>query len=112
MLESNAGSLQNDSMIDPLVAKMGVSRGLLRPAAEWDWPLHGLRHRPEGGTSGWYCWLGDLPDDADFFVPLHATHLIERWPAIAEYLTASPGSRFLLAPDYIDVWEDLSLLDP
>ena len=105
------GGQHNAGMTDPLITKLGVSRGLLRPSAEWEWPLHGLRHNPEGGTSGWYCWLGELTQASDFFVPLHASHLIERWPPIAEYLTRPPGSRFLLTPDYVDVWNDAALLD-
>lgn len=79
--------------------------------ATWIWPLHGLRHPPEDDTSGWYCWTGELSDAADFFVPLHASHLIERWPEVERYLLLPPGSRFLVTPDYVEVWEDPSLLD-
>jgi hypothetical protein len=39
-------------MANPLVDKMGASRGLLLPAAEWQWPVHGLRHSPQGDTAG------------------------------------------------------------
>src|SRR4051794_36483713 len=99
-------------MTDPRVGKMGVSRGLLVPSVTWEWPLHGLRHRPENGTTGWYCWLGEYSTDADFFVSLHAAHLVERWPPIGEYLLQPPGTRFLVTPDYVDLWEDASLLDP
>jgi hypothetical protein len=98
------------SVADALVAKMGVSRGLLRPSREWDWPRHGLRHRPEKGTSGWYCWTGEFSADADFFVSLHMTHLIQNWAPVAEYLALPPGHRFLIRPDYVDTWEDDSLL--
>ena len=88
--------------------KLGVSRSLLTPG--WEWPIHGLRHRPAHGTTGWYCWTGELSSDPDFFVPLHQRHLIGRVPELAEYLDLPPGSRFLLTPDYVDVWEDPSLL--
>ena len=94
-----------------MTAKLGVSRGLLEPVTSWEWPLHGLRHPPEAGTSGWYCWLGEYSDADDFFVPVHAAHLVARWPAIAEYLDRPPGSRFLVTPDYTDQWYDAALLE-
>lgn len=41
-------------------------------------PINGLRHPPVGNTSGWYIWAGtELPDDPDFFQPLHADHISE-----------------------------------
>lgn len=89
--------------------KVGVSRSLL--GSECSWPVHGLRHPPESGTSGWFCWTGDLSEDSDFFVPIHLSHLVERLPELADFLDLPPGSRFLVAPDYVDVWEDDSLLD-
>jgi hypothetical protein len=88
---------------------LGVSRTLLEP--NWNWPVHGLRHPPAGDTSGWYIWVGELTDDADFFVPQHARHLIERVPELRAHLTGPPGSRFLIAPGYVDRWQDDSLLD-
>ena len=40
-------------------------------------PLNGLRHRPEGGTSGWYIWGGsDLSTAPDFFQPLLSDNYI------------------------------------
>ncbi|WP_157695252.1 immunity protein Imm33 domain-containing protein [Nakamurella panacisegetis] len=98
-------------MADPPVMIVGVSRSLLQPADQWDWPLHGLRHPPAGKTSGWYCWTGNLLATEDFFVPLHQRHLIARWPAVERYLLSDQGTRFLLTPDYSDVWVDDSLLD-
>jgi len=88
---------------------MGVSRSLL--AEGWEWPIHGLRHTPEAGTSGWYCWTGELSDASDFFVPIHERHLVERIPDLAGYLSLPPGTRFLVAPDYVDIWDDPSVLD-
>lgn len=88
---------------------VGVSRSLLEPG--WEWPVHGLRHPPQAGTSGWYVWTGELPDAANFFVPLHASHLVERVPEVRAYLPLLPGSRFLIAPGYRDSWTDESLLD-
>lgn len=89
--------------------KMGVSRSLL--GEQWHFPVNGLRHPPAGGTSGWYCWTGELSDADDFFVPVHQRHMLARLPELAQYLDLPPGSRFLLAPDFVDVWDDRSLLD-
>lgn len=91
-------------------SKLGVSKSLT--GDDWEWPIHGLRHRPEAGTSGWYCWTGELSPAPDFFVPLHAEHLLERIPELAEYLNLPPGSRFLVTPDHVEVWDDPALLEP
>jgi hypothetical protein len=88
---------------------LGVSRSLLVPG--WNWPVHGLRHHPEADTSGWYIWTGELSSVPGFFVPLHASHLVERLPEVGAYLPLPPGSRFLIAPGHEDVWTDESLLD-
>ena len=85
---------------------MGASRSL---ADNWQYPLDGLRHPPEGDTSGWHCWVGDWLDAEDFVVPLHQRHLVERIPELGEYLGMPLGSRFLLAPGYVDTWHDASL---
>jgi len=52
-----------------------------------------------------------MSDDPDFFVPLHAEHLIERCPQVAPLLDLPPGSRFLVALNYLDTWDDPTLLD-
>ena len=50
------------------------------------WPLNGLRHRPEHGTSGWYIWRGaDLSQADDFFEsPAHepSSGLVSRCGAL------------------------------
>ncbi|WP_332643758.1 immunity protein Imm33 domain-containing protein [Aeromicrobium sp.] len=89
--------------------KLGVSRSLID--GDWDWPIHGLRHAPEAGTSGWYIWTGEFNEAGDFFQPLHAAHLVQRAPGVAKFLTLPPGSRFLIAPDHEDIWSDETLLD-
>ena len=74
-------------------------------------PLNGLRVAPIGDTSGWYIWAGEeLSEDPDFFVSVHAIHLAEYCPDLMKYLGLPPGWRFLIAPDYEDVWEDNHLL--
>jgi hypothetical protein len=74
-------------------------------------PLNGLRHPPEGDTSGWYIWAGEiLSDDPGFFVPLHAEHLVDWCPQALKFLGLPPGRRFLADGKYEDVWEDKSLL--
>ena len=89
---------------------VGASRSLIEGA--WNWPVHGLRHPPTPGTTGWYVWTGELSDADDFFQPWHATHLIEHCPGLEHLLDLPPGSRFISAPGYEDVWNDPSLLDP
>jgi hypothetical protein len=89
-------------------ARMGASRSLL--GTGWDYPVHGLRHPPENGTTGWYCWTGELSADPGFFVALHPEHLLSRLPWLVDYLDEPPGTRFLVAPGYSDVWHDETLL--
>lgn len=75
------------------------------------WPVNGLRHRL-GSTSGWFIWAGDeTSEEADFFKSTHAAHLIERCPEAMTYLGLAPSFRFLIAPDYEDVWIDTDLLE-
>jgi hypothetical protein len=70
-----------------------------------------LRHRPVGDTNGWYIWAGaELSQDPDFFIPLHVEHLEEWCPEVLPFLALPPGSRFLLADGYEDVWHDAELL--
>lgn len=75
-------------------------------------PINGLRHPPEGDTTGWYIYAGEeLSTAHDFFKPLHVEHLDEWCPQIKKYLGLPPGWRFLIAGDYEDVWFDESLLE-
>jgi hypothetical protein len=89
---------------------LGASWSLI--SGDWDWPVHGLRHPPAAGTSGWYIWTGDLSSADDFFRPWHASHLIQRCPDVARYLYLPPGTRFLIAPGHEDIWHDPSLVEP
>ena len=74
-------------------------------------PINGLRHSPEGDTTGWYIWSGEtFSYDPDFFVPLHSIHLRKRCPEVLRYLGLAPGWRFLIAPGQEDVWFDPNLL--
>jgi hypothetical protein len=74
-------------------------------------PLNGLRHPPEGDTTGWYIWAGqELSQAPDFFEPVHVLHLAETCQQILRFLGLPPGWRFLTDGDYVDVWEDASLL--
>ena len=88
--------------------KVGIAAGVQAGLR----PLHGLRHRPEGDTTGWYVWAGDLSDEEDFFQPLHVAHLTEWEPLLHRFLGLAPGWRFLLVPEegYEDVWFDETLL--
>jgi hypothetical protein len=81
-------------------------------STEGQFPINGLRHPPTNDTSGWYIWFGqNFSDDDNFFVPLHAFHLLERCPEILKFLGLPAGYRFLKASEYVDVWYDASLLD-
>ena len=74
-------------------------------------PINGLRHPVVGDTTGWYIWGGDrLSDSAEFFQPTCVDHLIEKLPAVADFLALPPGYRFLSANGYIDIWFDESPL--
>lgn len=76
-------------------------------------PLNGVRHPPEGDTTGWHIWAGEeFPEDADFFVPLHVIHLKDWRPGVLKFLGLPPGWRFLTdLHGYEDIWEDSSLLN-
>lgn len=92
----------------PAHLKVGIARNV----KEGLQPINGLRLLPEGDTSGWYIWAGEeLSDDLDFFVPLHIEHLSDWNLDIIKYLGLPPGWRFLIAPNYEDVWNDQSMLE-
>lgn len=76
-------------------------------------PIHGLRHNPEGDTTGWYIWAGDYSTADDFFLPVHLSHIDEWTIHVQKYLGLGPGWRFLISPEdnYEDVWFDETLLD-
>lgn len=75
-------------------------------------PINGLRHPPEGVTTGWYIWSGEeFSNEPDFFEPVHCIHLQERCPEIIKYLGLPPGWRFLVAGSYQDVWSDEDLFN-
>ena len=87
--------------------KVGIARNVRSGLR----PLNGLRHPPEGDTTGWYIWAGKtLSDDPEFFQPLHVAHLTELCPVVLEYLGLPVGWRFLVDGDYRDVWYDETLL--
>ena len=74
-------------------------------------PINGLRYNPENGTCGWYIWCGEeMSREADFFKPLHVSHISEYLPEVAQYLELPPGYRFLVAGDHEDVWHDPQLI--
>jgi len=89
--------------------KVGVSLNL----KDGIQPINGMRCQIEGDTTGWYIWAGegDPSTDPDYFVPLHVEHL-ETWcPQAIPYLQLPSGWRFLVAPDYEDIWFDESLMN-
>lgn len=97
-----------DFFDSPSQLKVGISLDAMTGAS----PINGLRHPPEGDTTGWYIWAGEtLSDDPDHFRPLHVEHLVEIRPEVLKFLGLPPGWRFLKAGDYEDVWQDATLLD-
>jgi hypothetical protein len=92
----------------PAELKAGVARNVTGELV----PVNGLRHPPEGSTTGWYIWAGEeFSSDREFFRPVHVKHLQEIRPELLKYLALPPGWRFLIAGDYEDVWYDASLLN-
>lgn len=92
----------------PANLKAGVAANVRDSLA----PINGLRHPPEGDTTGWYIWAGGEPKTTvDFFKPLHIKHLEECCPQLIRFLGLSPGWRFLIHGDHEDVWFDPSLLN-
>ena len=74
-------------------------------------PIHGLRHPPEKGTTGWYIWTGEYSTADNFFKPIHAGHLLHKRPDLIKYLGLQPGYRFLIDNNgHEDIWEDKELL--
>jgi hypothetical protein len=73
--------------------------------------INGLRHPITEGTTGWYIWCGEqLAEAGDFFQPLCVDHLLDRMPAVADFLALPPGYRFLIHGTYRDIWFDEGLL--
>jgi hypothetical protein len=94
------------SFLEPHVqSKVGLSRNF----DIHKFPINGLRHPPEGETTGWYIWSGEWSDDPDFFQPHHMYHIYSRYPDLIKYLGLAVGWRFLFAPNDEDVWEDKNL---
>lgn len=75
-------------------------------------PINGLRHPPEGITTGWYIWSGENFDpNPNKWEVVHVLHLFNDCPEIIKYLGLPPAWRFLIADNYDDVWSDEKLLD-
>jgi hypothetical protein len=87
---------------------VGVAHGSFD---KFEMPINGLRHPIEGVQSAnWYIWAGEYSDAADFFQPMHVSHLLEVCPKALNYLGLAPGWRFLFDNQYEDVWFDETLL--
>ncbi|WNO10388.1 hypothetical protein [Teredinibacter sp. KSP-S5-2] len=98
---------ESDFLSSPNNFKVGIASNIRDGIV----PINGLRHPPEGDTTGWYIYAGEeLSDDPNFFKPLHVEHLDDWCPQVKKYLGLAPGWRFLIAGDYEDVWFDDSLL--
>ena len=103
-------------MVDSVCARFGATPlpcgpgsvvGISENVKSGTTPINGVRIPPEGRTCGWYIWAGEeTSEEADFFVPLHVEHLAEWCPRVVPYLNLPVGWRFLLAPNWEDVWFD------
>ena len=88
-----------------------IKVGIAQNVRSGTYPINGLRHPPEGDTTGWYIWAGEeLSTMEDFFQPLHVEHLDQWCPDVLKFLGLAPGWRFLVAPGHEDVWYDATLL--
>jgi hypothetical protein len=91
-----------------VILKIGISQNLIDFK---EYPIHGLRHKPDENTSGWFIWTGEYSKEDDFFVPIHIFHLKKFIPEIQKYLCLPPGCRFLVDDKgYEDVWFDECLI--
>ncbi len=91
-------------------ADLNPKVGISKEALACKFPFHGLRHLPEGDTTGWYFWSGEFSDAEDFFLPMHAVHLENSHPWLLKYLALAPGWRILIAQNYEDVSFDSSIV--
>lgn len=81
--------------------------GISKNVKEGILPINGIRYPNEKDTCGWYIWAGEeLSDSPDFFVPLHVKHLADWCPLVIKYLGLPIGYRFLITPDYEDIWKE------
>lgn len=96
---------------DPMFElKYGISDGVLD--APWGTIIHGVRCKPENGTSGWYIWVGEhgTEEEVDFYKPYCGHHLDEAQPHLVDYLDLPPGWCFATNGEEFDIWENPELL--
>ena len=97
--------------VEPFASDLELKVGVSKNLSGNIWPVNGLRHKPENGTSGWYFWAGDYSEDPDFFEPMHLKHLVTKLPLMERFLALPPGWRFLIGENgHVDIWEDKNLL--
>lgn len=113
IMQKTVVDIQNETCrrfgVSPLACQMSLKVGISRNVKDGATPINGVRVRPEGDTTGWYIWAGEYSDAADFYLPLHAEHLVEWCPQVIPYLGLPTGWRFLLASNYEDVWYDADI---
>lgn len=55
----------------------------------------------------WFIYCGDFEEDADFFQPVHTTHLATILPTLLPYLALAEGAHLIIDNEgYEDVWWD------
>ncbi|MEO1702098.1 MAG: hypothetical protein AAFR71_08580 [Pseudomonadota bacterium] len=103
--------LQFGSKFEPSFEDEKLGLALLVPVTENHYYLNGVRHQKDQGTCGWFIWNGNIFEErAEFFQPIHVTHLWKRLPMVLPYLGLAPGWRFLIANDHVDVWYDENIV--
>lgn len=102
----------SDHGVEPFAAPPHLKVGISENVKAGVMPVHGLRHPPEGDTTGWYIWAGEATREGDdYFKPLHVEHFREWSRHVQKFLALPPGWRFLTDGQYVDVWFDPELLD-
>lgn len=105
-------ALCNQHGVEWCEAQSELKLGIALATLDGRMPVNGLRHPPEGDTTGWYLWAGEQwSDDPDFFQPLCVAHLEQYCPLALKYLGLPPGWRFLTDGTHEDVWYDAALLE-
>lgn len=66
-------------------------------------PINGMRYiSKKNDNVSWYIYCGEFSNEADFFKPLHLSHLIDILPNVLPYLSLDEGYGFVI--EYEDVW--------
>lgn len=70
-------------------------------------PIYGLRYPlVESNNIGWFIYCGEYCEDADFFKPVHISHLEEILPQVLPYLALQENFAFVIDNEgYEDIYQ-------